>query len=199
MNKTDFISALARQLSFLSAEERTEHLNFYAEMIDDRMEDGLSDEDAVAAVGSVDEIASQIVADMPLAKLAKERLKPKRHFGTWEIVLLVLGSPIWLSLVIAAAAVVFSVYVSLWSVIVSLWAVFAALTGSGLGCVIGGIIFACTGYIPSGIAAIGTGFVCAGLAIFMFFGCKAVTKGIVVLTGKIAVGIKKCFVKTEVA
>lgn len=197
MNKTAFISALTRRLSFLPEEELSERLNFYAEMIDDRMEDGLTEDEAVAAVGSVDEIVEQMVADMPLSKIAKERIKPKRQLGAWEIVLLVLGSPVWLSLVIAAAAVVLSVYISLWSVVISLWAVFAALAGSGLGCVASGIIFACTGYIPSGIATIGAGIVCAGLSIFMFFGCKAATKGILLLTKKFALGIKKSLVKKE--
>ena len=32
----------------------------------------------------------------------KEIMKLKRHLRAWEVVLLVLGSPIWLSLLIAA-------------------------------------------------------------------------------------------------
>ena len=45
----------------------------FSEMIEDRMEDGMSEEDAVAAVGSVDDIASQIIMDIPLIKIAKKR------------------------------------------------------------------------------------------------------------------------------
>ena len=61
-------------------------------MLDDQMEEGLSEEEAVAAVGPVDEIVRQIIADTPLAKLAKERMRPRRQLKAWEIVLLVLGS-----------------------------------------------------------------------------------------------------------
>ena len=69
-------------------------------MIADRMEDGLSEEDAVASVGSVEEIAAQIIADTPLSKLAKAYIKPKRRLTAWEIVLLALGFPIWFSLLV---------------------------------------------------------------------------------------------------
>ena len=199
MHKTVFISELSEKLSFLSVQEREERLHFYAEMIDDRMEEGLSEEEAVAAVGSAEEIARQIVADTPLSKIATERIKPKRKLKGWEIVLLALGSPIWLSLGIAAVAVVFSVYVSLWSVIISLWAVFGSLIACSFGGLAGGIAFICTGYVPSGIATVGGSLVCAGLAIFMFYGCKAATDGTIALTKKLALAIKNCFIRKEVA
>ena len=60
-------------------------------------------------------------------------MRPKRQLQAWEIVLLALGSPVWLSLGLAALAVVLSLYVVVWSLDVSLWAVFAAL-GAGAGC-----------------------------------------------------------------
>lgn len=41
------------------------------------------------------------------------------------------------------------------------------------------------------------GLVCAGLAIFLFFGCKAATKGIVALTRRIAVWTKNRFLRRE--
>ena len=113
--------------------------------------------------------------------------------------LLAVGSPIWLSLAVAALAVVLSAYVVLWSGIVSVWAVF----GSLVACSVGGVgicgVFIFTARIPTGIAAFSAALVCAGLAIFLFFGCKAATKGIILLTKKISLGIKKCFVKKEVA
>ena len=90
-----------------------ERLAFYSEMIEDQMEDGLSEEDAVLAVGSIDEIVTQVVADIPLTKIAKERIKTKRRLSVGEIILLALGSPIWLSLGIAVFAVILSLYVVL--------------------------------------------------------------------------------------
>lgn len=197
MHKQEFLLQLRKKLSGLPQDDMEERLTFYSEMIEDRMEEGLSEEEAVLAVGSVDEIVAQVVADMPLAKIAKERIKPKRRLKAWEIVLLALGSPIWLSLAIAAAAVILSLYVSLWSVIISLWAVWGSLIGYALGSAAAGIVMVCNGNALAGTAVIGGGIVCAGLLVFLFFGCKAATKGILMLTKKFALWIKNCFMKKE--
>lgn len=197
MNKQEFLEALGKGLKGLPHEEIEERLTFYSEMIDDRTEEGLTEEEAVAAVGAVDEIVAQVVADTPLAKIAKERIRPKRKLSTGEIVLLVLGSPIWLSLGIAAFAVVFSLYVSLWAVIVALWAVFGALVGCAVGGVASCVAFVVGGNHASGVAMLAAGTVCAGLSIFMFYGCKALTKGMLILTKKTAIWIKSCFIGKE--
>ena len=123
MNREQFMAALREKLAGLPEEDIVSSLEYYGEMIDDRIEDGVPEETAVAAVGSVDEIAEQILMDTPLTKLVQARVKSKRSLKAWEIVLLVLGSPIWLSLLIAAAAVVLSVYITLWAIIISLFAV----------------------------------------------------------------------------
>ena len=197
MTKQQFIVAMRSKLCGLPKEDVDERIDFYIEMIDDRIEEGLSEEQAVSDVGSVDMIAQQILADVPLAKIAKERIKSKRRLRAWEIVLLILGSPIWLSLAIAAFAVILALYVVLWSVIVSIWAIFVSLVACAVGTLALGVIFAVTRNALTGIVTIGVSIFCAGLAIFMFFGCMAATKGIILLTKKIALGIKKCFVGKE--
>lgn len=197
MRKQEFLAQLRKGLSGLPQADIEERLTFYSEMIEDRIEEGLSEEEAVSAVGPVEEIVAQVVSDIPLAKIAKERMKPKRQLKVWEIVLLALGSPIWLSLGIAAVAVVFSLYISLWSVIISLWAVFGSLAGCSFGLVAAGVVFAVTGNAYAGMAMIAVGMVCTGLSVFTFYGCKAATKGVLILTKKIAVGIKNCFLQRE--
>lgn len=199
MSKQEFLAQLRKGLYGLPQDDIEERLTFYSEMIEDRIEEGLSEEEAVSAVGPVDEIVAQVVADIPLTKIAKEKIKPKRRLKAWEIVLLALGSPIWLSLGIAAAAVILSLYVSLWSVIISLWAVFGSLIGCSFGSMVAGLILTCSGNVLTGIAMISAGIVCAGLSIFMFYGCKAATKEILTLTKKIAVWVKNCFIKKEQA
>lgn len=195
MNKQEFLARLRSGLCGLPQEDIEERVTFYSEMIDDRMEEGFSEAEAVAQIGPVDTIISQIVAEVPLAKLVKEKITPKKKLGVWEIILLVLGSPIWLSLLIVVFAVVLAIYVSLWSVIVSLWAVFASLIGCALGGIVAGMGFVFGGNGLTGIAMIGAGIVCAGLSVFMIFGCKAATKGILLTTKKFALWIKNRFVK----
>ena len=199
MNKREFLARLRKGLYGLPQDDIEERLIFYSEMIDDRMEEGLSEEEAVSAVGNVQEIVAQAIAETPLTKIAKERIKPKRRLSTTEIVLLALGSPIWLSLGIAAVAVILSLYVSLWAVIISLWSVFVSLAACSFGSVLVCIVFAVGGNGASGIAMLAAGLVCAGLAIFAFYGCHATTKGVLMLTKKTATWIKNCFIKKEAA
>lgn len=195
MNKTEFLLQLRKGLSGLPENDIEERITFYSEMIDDRIEDGISEENAVNEIGEVKNIVSQIIADIPLTKLVKEKITPKNRLKAWEIVLLALGCPIWLSLIIAALAVIVSLYAVLWSVIVALWAVFVALAAAGLSAVIAGFGFAVSGNALAGIAIIGTGAFCLGVCIFMFFGCKTATKGILIFTKKIAIWVKNCFMK----
>ena len=198
MSKQEFLAKLRKGLSGLPQDDIEERLTFYSEMIDDRMEEGLSEEDAVSEIGSVDTIISQIVADTPLSKLIKEKT-PKRRLGVWEIVLLVLGSPIWISLLIAAFAVILLLYISLWAVIISLWAVFGSFIGCALGSIVSAIVFAVVDRDLTGIAMTSAGLVCAGLSIFLFYGCKGATNGTLLLTKKIFLGIKRSFLKKEEA
>ena len=189
MNKTQFPLELDKMLSQLSETEKVDWLRFYSEMIEDRMEEGLSEEEAVAAIGTVRDIEAQITADQP-AGTAKKR-------NPWMVLLLILGSPIWIAILASLFAVVLTLYISLWAIVISLWAVFASLAACGLAGVAGGIGFACGGHVLPGIALSGAGLVCAGLAILLFFGCRAATKGTAILGKKIFILIKKCFRKKE--
>ena len=197
MNKAEFMALLRARLSGVPQEEVDERLGFYSELIDDSIEDGISEQDAVAKIGSADKIADQILSEIPLARLAKKKIRSSRRLAAWEIVLLAIGSPLWLSLGIAAASVVFSLYVVIWSLVVCAWAIFASLCACALGGIAAGIIFICTSSVASGIVTIGASIFLGGLAIFAFWGCNAATVGAVWLTKKIVLGIKKCFVKKE--
>ena len=108
MTKIEFESALRARLAELPKSEIDERIGFYIEIIDDRIEEGLSEEEAVAAIGSVEDIAVEIAADIPFVKIAKEKIRKRGKLRAWEIVLLAVGSPIWLSLAIAAFAVIIS-------------------------------------------------------------------------------------------
>lgn len=197
MTKQEFLCCLHDGLNGLPPQDVEERVAFYGEMIDDRMEDGLSEEEAVVEIGNADEIVAQIIADTPLVKLVKEKIKPNRTLKAWEIVLLVLGAPVWGSLLIAAFAVLLSICAALWSVIVAVWASFAAVVGAAFGGIVGGIGLALGGHMLTGVALIAGGLVCAGLSVFLCFGCRAATKGMAWLTKQCVVSIKRGFARKE--
>ena len=199
MNKYDFLSIMQQRLVGLPSQEVEERLCFYREMIDDRIEEGVAEEEAVAALGSTDEVAQQILADIPLAKVIKESVRSKRRLTALEIILLILGFPVWFPLLLSAVAVVFSVYAALWAVIICLWAVFVSLVGCAVGGLIGGIVILVTGRPLAGMALVSAGLVCTGLSILSFFGCRAATRGAVWLGKKMALWMKGCFVRKGVA
>ena len=64
MTKQEFSDALRKALTNLPPEDLERSIDFYQEMIDDRMEDGISEEEAVAAIGSVAEVSQQILAEI---------------------------------------------------------------------------------------------------------------------------------------
>ena len=195
MNKQEFLDNLKGALSGLPQSEIDGRLAFYAEMIDDKVEEGMSEEQAVAELGSAEGIASKILSEIPITRLIKERVKPKRRLSVWEFVLLFLGLPVWFPLIIAVFAVILTVYVAVWSVILSLWAVFVSFIASALfGAVCGVLSIICSNALK-GISLIGLSIVFLGLSILMFFACLAATKGILLLTKKIAIYIKSSFIK----
>ena len=129
MTKLKFLEELRAKLAGIPTEDAEQSIAYYAEMLDDCMEDGMSEQDAVASMGSLDEIAARIVSEVPIGRLVKEKIRPKRKMSTLEIVLLALGSPIWLSLLIAALAVLLTVAAVLFAGVVTLWAVGASFVG----------------------------------------------------------------------
>lgn len=193
MNKTEFLSALESRLHSLPKEDIKKSLDYYSEIIDDHIEDGISEDGAVMAVGSIDEIASQIFMETPLTKLVKEKVKPNRALKAWEIILLVLGSPVWLPLLAAAVIIFFSVYIVIWSVIAVLYAADLSLAAGGLAGIFGFIALTFAEKAVTGILFLGAGLICAGTAILLFFGFNQLTKGIISLSKRILRGIKACF------
>lgn len=199
MNKTEFILELNEKLHGLPEDEIEKSIDFYDEIISDRIEDGADEEEAVASLGDIDDIVNTIISDIPLPKLIKEKMKPKRKLSTFEIVLLVLGAPIWLSLLLSLFAVVLSVYVVIWTVVVCLWAVFVSFVACALSAVVCGFVFMGFTNVYTGLAIVGAGVVLMGLSIFSFYLCKVLSKGMVLLSKKVLLLIKNCFVKKEVA
>ena len=105
MNKCEFLTRLALELNGLPREDTERWLEYYKEMLDDRIEDGMSEEEAVASLGDPAKIVREILAQTSFTKLIKNKIKPKRKLQVWEIILICLGSPIWVSLVVSVAAV----------------------------------------------------------------------------------------------
>lgn len=197
MNKYEFLGRLRERLAGLPPKDIEKSLDYYAEMIADRIEDGMSEEEAVAALGTIDEIVAQILEETPLPKLVKEKVRPKRPLRTWEILLIVLGFPLWLPLLIAFASIIFSVLVAIGSVLISVFAVAVAVGACALAFTVAGLICFATSRGALGTILIGATLICSGLCILFFVGATYASKGILWLCKKGIYAIKSCFVGKE--
>ena len=171
MTKYEFLAALEKGLHGLSREERQKWLDFYDEMIDDRTEDGLSQEEAVAEIGSVESVIGQIMLQSEPSKSEKRELKPTH----WT--LLIVSSPIWFSLYIA-------LFAGVWSIVICTLAAGVSLVGSGLGGIVMMIALCAHGNVGGGLLLGGAGIFCIGLGILCLLGLKYVVKGAVWATKK---------------
>ena len=190
MNKQEFLTELKNELPGLPGEDVEERLSFYSEMIDDRVEDGMTEEEAVADVGSVEDVVSQILSEVPLAKIVKEKIRPKRSLRAWEIVLIVLGFPVWFPLLVAGAAVALALYIVLWALVVCLWAVLLAFAVCFAGGIALAVVYAVRGFGMPAVAMAGAALFAAGVSIFVFHGCVAASKGAAKLAKKTVLGLK---------
>ena len=130
MKKEAFLRALDKRLEGMTAEERARALEFCAESIDDRVEDGMAEEDAVTALGDVEDVARGLLADRPLGAVVRERVRHESNAG--RVVLLICASPLLLTFF----AVGLSVYTALWAAMMWIAGAGEAIL-SGLASVIG--------------------------------------------------------------
>ena len=82
MTKVEFLDELKKQIAEYPSGETEQSLEYYSEMIDDRMEDGMTEGEAVASLGKIEDIARQIKEELPLATLVKQKTKEKMKIMT---------------------------------------------------------------------------------------------------------------------
>ena len=197
MTKSEFMRNLKKKLGGLSEKEKTERLAFYSELIDDRIEDGIAEETAVEELGSIDELAAQITSEMLISNNIKDETKQQRTLKWWEIALIVLGFPLWFSLLAVVFAVIISLYAALFSVVVAIYSADIAIAGGAIIGVFEAVLFFLAGNAVGGIFFVGAAIALGALSWLMWFGCNIVTKWIFEVTKRLIVWIKTLFVKKE--
>lgn len=197
MNKAEFLSELKKRLEGISEGDIERSCDYYSEIIDDCMEEGESEEEAVAALGSMDDIVSRILSETSFAKLVIEKIKPKRKLEGWEIALIVLSSPVWLPVLLSVFAAIFIAYICIWAVIAVMYAVDLVFAASSVFGIFGGTVIMTSGKIPQGIFVIGVSLIIAGMSILLFFASNLASKLLIFITKKCALWLKGLFVKKE--
>ena len=198
MNKEKFILKLSQRLKDLDDEDTIKACEFYSEMISDRMEEGLKEEEAVEALGSIDFIESEIRgairndSELPIID-SNEELKPmepskmKQELKGYQLALLILGFPLWFPLIITALSVALALYVVIWGVVASSYIANVALGISGISLLVAGFGFLFTANLSPAILSIGEALLAIGLAVLLFIGLKYITRLGIKLTKELTV------------
>ena len=195
MNKKEFLQELEKRLQALPKEEIQERLQFYSEAIDDRVEEGKTEEEAINEIGTLDEVTWEIVKKTPLVTLVKEKVKPKRRIQAWEIVLICVSFPIWLPLLITAFVLLLVAYILAWVLVIVTYSVEMATSITGVAALSAGFATFFSGAHWLGFGMIGMGIMCIGFSLLWVFACIGATKASIQLTRTIILSIKKKFVK----
>ncbi|MBP3313536.1 MAG: DUF1700 domain-containing protein [Oscillospiraceae bacterium] len=194
MTKLEFLDSLRKGLAGMPLEDIEKFVEYYKESIEDRMEDGLSEEDAVSAMGTVEEVIASIPVENPAPAPKTEEKKAKKKWGALEIVLLILGFPLWFPLIVTVFSVVLTVYIVLWTAVISLYALPVSLGVSALGMAVACGICAVTGQIAFALLALGACLALVGLTIFSFLLCNLCVKAVAWCTKTLWKVIKGIFV-----
>ncbi len=89
MRKLEFLETIRKGIASLSEDDISRSIRYYSEMIDDRIEDGMSEQDAVAAMGDPESVIAEIMqgsgALVPVEEEKKEKEAKKGFKYGWLI------------------------------------------------------------------------------------------------------------------
>lgn len=196
MTKTEYLQELDKKLRQANIENHESMIEFYDELISDRTEELGDEESAVAATESVDSVVANAVLDKKSfkelfgEKVKSSRTKADRKGLGWAwIILAVIGSPLWLPILLALICVGASLYLAFWGVIAALYGCEIGFGFGSLGAVIcaGGGFFGKVA-IPDAIAFFGSALLLAGVFILLWKPLLLLTKAMIKL---LTVSIRK--------
>lgn len=195
MKKDEFLKKLQIGLTGLPKNSIEDKISFYSEMIDDRIEDGLSEEEALEQIGSVNDVISQILSETPITDLVREKLTPKRSLSALEIILLVVGSPLWLTILLVVFILILSVYITILSLLIAVVAVEFALGITAITAIGTTFVYVIQSNFDGAILMLGTGLFCLGSTIIAVLATKTVFKWTFACVKKTTLAFKSLFIK----
>ncbi len=166
MTRQQFLEGLRQELRGVPKQELEQTINYYSEIIADRIEEGMTEEQAVAKMEPMHVIAKRVAADF------KGGTAPRAKMTGLMIALIILGFPLWFPLLVTFVALLVVALTLVWVMVLVMWAVCLGLFSGGLAAIItlltGGFHFG----LPV-IGQIGLGMAAIGLSIFLFYGAKS--------------------------
>jgi uncharacterized membrane protein len=202
MSKEEFLSTLKTELEKQNLGNVENMLQFYDEMICDRMEDGMTEEEATASLGSIQDIVKEVVWEKPVTTLVKERVQQSKAKaesngkGAIWIVLAVLGFPIWLPIAAVIAVCFMVICLVYWIIVLTIALVLLVFPLTTLACLVGaaGVLL---GFAPFStmMICLGGAMILGSLSFLLYKPCLLFFKETGTVFAKMLVGLKKTLFK----
>lgn len=160
MTKIEFLNKLKINLAVLSEDEQDRIIEYYSEIISDKIDEGKTEQEAVAELGSPEQVSQSVLEDYTENE-TKTNTKPRKPHSAGAIT----GFSILIPFVIIMLAV--------------LGVLAVAFTVASAAFIIGGIAYFISSFVifPQGFAAglfqTGAGFFMTALGVFAMFGSGA--------------------------
>lgn len=172
MNKKQFLKRLKYELRGLPGEEIETSLRFYDEAVSEHIEHGKTETEAVEAVGSPEDAAGRIMAELP-DEITDRMIRDRSLWRKIALPALIIGFPVWIALIVAAVAVVISLAATYPAVTVS---VFAAAVALFVAVIPGVYLVMMSGSISNALMCISAVLACIGLGILFMITAILMTK-----------------------
>lgn len=187
MKREEFLKQLEQLLDGISEEEKADALAFYRSYFEDAGEE--NEESVIAELESPEKVAQSIKKNLGIEKesetcdvtpdhnpdwnqnddmfVKNEETSEKKKSGwsTAAIVLVVITSPLWLTLLLVIASLLLAVVATLFGIAVAVVAVMASLVFAGFLLIGFGFSTLFTGGVAVGLGLTGAGFLVLGLGI----------------------------------
>lgn len=170
--KEIWLNIFEDSLQKMPKSERNRIIEFYREMIEDKIESGIIEEEVIASLGNPYDVASKILDENGLKcnikdLTKKEEITEKKSKKE--------GLPLWLTLIVGFFGVTVGIplAISWFAVLISFCATFGALVISAGACTIAillSIIFALAGFVEGGWAIFGAALAGMGAILLLAVG-----------------------------
>lgn len=201
MTKAEYLETLRNGLSDIKAPDIDNRLSFYEEMIDDRMEDGMSEEEAVNSMEDISEILDSVLLEKSVPALVAKKVKNKKEeaekkgLGIIWLILAIIGFPIWLPLLIVFFTLILVFYIVFAVIIASLFITVGAIGLSGIGCILIPFFAFKSMAFSTTLGCVGAAIVLIGLSILLFRPLCFISKALFSLFNACLRKIKTLFIK----
>lgn len=175
-----------------------ERIEFYDEMLSDRIDSGMEEAAAVSSMEDIEDIIENARLEKPVTALVAEKViksheeAKKNGNGVLWIILAIVGFPIWLPIACVLFSILLALYIVLWSLVFTIFMILFAFAIAAVASFAAFIaMFFGFAPIPMGLTGLGTALFFGGLTVLLFKPCVALAKAIASMIPAIFKKIKK--------